>query len=208
MTDLDIRRPEPAQPVRAGRSLPHGIRPGGADRRPGHRPRTGRTARARRACRPAGGDVRLGISGQPARWCRPDAGRDARRPAGTRHHLRPRPQRGTGGDLGVGQPGRPARWARHPTTGSLASGTARGPAWTGRPTPSGTPTCTAPTLAAGCCSWSATTRPPSPPPCPPSASDRWPHSASRCCSRATPARSSPWPCTVSRCRAHRDALSR
>ncbi len=83
-----------------------------------------------------------------------------------RHHLRARAERGTGGDLGVGQPGRPARRHADRTTASSASGTARAPDWTARPTPCGTPTCTASTRAAACCSWSATTRPPSRPPCP------------------------------------------
>ena len=94
--------------------------------------------------------------------------------------------------------------ARALTTASSESGTARGQAWTGPPTRSGTPTCTAPIRAAECCFWSATTRRPSRPPCPPSASARWRRSGSRCCSRATPARSSRWPCTAWRCRGRPD----
>ena len=158
--------------LRPGRSLPLGIRPRRAHRRAGNRTRARRAARARHPRRPARRDVRLRLPGQPTGRRRPDARRHARGAPGARHHLRPRPQRGTGRHLGVGQPSRSAAWARRPTTASSASGTARGPASTGRPTRSGTPTCTASTHAGECCFWSATTRPPSPPPCLPSASAR------------------------------------
>jgi len=121
-------------------------------------------------------------------------------PASTRNWRPPR--------CGAARPSWPSSpRARHPTTEWWVSGTARARASIVRRMPFGTPTCMAPTRAAECCSWSATTRRPSPQPCPQSASARWLRSECRCCSRATPARSSQWPCTAWRCRGHRDVLS-
>ncbi len=158
-----------------------------ADRCAGDRAAAGRAARALdRAARSADGDVRLRLPGQPAGrastscWpaCRTSwtSTTSPSSPASTRSSRRPR--------CGAARSSCRSGTAR--TTASSVSGTARARASTAPPTPSGTPTCTASTRAAACCSSSATTRPPSPRPCPPSASGRWPRSASRSCSRATP----------------------
>ena len=104
------------------------------------RPRRGTTGAA--ACDRG---VRLRLRGFAARrattWSSPGSRRAARRarrrpPAG--------PQRGARRDRGRGQPAGRRGSARCGRTGSPASGTARPPGWTGRPTRCGTPTWSAP----------------------------------------------------------------
>ncbi len=105
MTDLDIRRPD-RQPYELGDRYRTGSGPVVL---------TGVQAIARALVEQHERDARAGLrvatfvsgyQGSPLGGVDRMLAGDARRPGGTRHHLRPRPQRGASGDLGVGQSGR------------------------------------------------------------------------------------------------------